>query len=325
MSNLLHMENVRVHIKTRALDITALELDHLSLARGEMLALVGETGSGKSMTASSIMQLFPTQKARVTAGKIMFDGRDLLGCKQSELDRIRGEEITMIFQDPMSSLNPVFRIGDPIIDVIQMHTGVSKIEARDQAIRALRYVGLPDPGRLMQRFPHELSGGQRQRVMIAMAIVCEPRMLIADEPTTALDVTIQSQILFLIDKLKREKGTSVLFITHNLGIVSKMADRIAVLYGGRIVETGPTREVLKHPRHPYTRMLLEAIPRIKDKRDRLPVIGGRVSSPAEPIRGCRFANRCPRVSDLCQAEVPTLATASDEHEIACFHPVEEKR
>ncbi|RNB80035.1 ABC transporter ATP-binding protein [Brevibacillus fluminis] len=325
MKQLLNMEDVQVRIKTHTQEITALELEHLTLHEGELVALVGETGSGKSMTASSIMQLFPTQKAYIGSGRIVFEGTDLLTCSRKQLDHIRGKEITMIFQDPMSSLNPVFRIGDPIIDVIRTHTGVSTKEARERAIQALKFVGLPDPARMLNRYPHELSGGQRQRVMIAMAMVCEPKLLIADEPTTALDVTIQSQILYLIDKLKKEKGTSVLFITHNLGVVAKMADRIAVMYAGRIVETGRTQAVFRSPRHPYTRMLLDAIPRISEERDRLPVISGRVLSPAEVGGGCRFANRCPRVTDQCRQAVPPLATVGDWHEAACFEPLEEAR
>jgi oligopeptide/dipeptide ABC transporter ATP-binding protein len=322
VKELLKMEQVRVEIVNRRQRITALDLDHLSLNGGEMLALVGETGSGKSMTASAIMQLFPTPKAKVTRGQIVFAGRNLLERTARELEEIRGKEITMIFQDPMTSLNPVFRIGDPLIDIIQTHTNASKQQAKEMAIQALQFVGLPDPQGIIRRYPHELSGGQRQRVMIAMAMVCKPKLLIADEPTTALDVTIQSQILHYIQKLKEEQGTAVLFITHNLGIVSRMADRIAVMYAGKIVETGQTREIFRAPKHPYTKMLLDAIPRIKEQRDRLPVIGGRVLSAAERNGGCLFANRCPRVSERCRQEAPALSPLSGQHEVACFHALE---
>lgn len=321
MSLLLEIQELQVEIETRTGIFTALQLEHLTIQKGEMVALVGETGSGKSMTASAIMQLFPTKNAKVTNGSILFNGDNLLNLSESKMEKVRGKSLSMIFQDPMTSLNPVFSIGEPMIRMIRMHLGLSKVQAKEKAIESLKYVGLPDPKGLLKRYPHELSGGQRQRVMIAMALACQPALLIADEPTTALDVTIQSQILFLIDKMKKEQGTSVLFITHNLGVVSHIADRMAIMYGGHIVETGDTSEIFKNPRHPYTKMLIDAIPRIQEQREKLPVIEGLID---RNLTGCPFFNRCPRAEKKCQeAGMPSLESVKDNHEVACYYPLEE--
>jgi peptide/nickel transport system ATP-binding protein len=318
---LLDMKNVKVDIETRSGTFTALDLEHLSITRGETIALVGETGSGKSMTASAIMNLFPTKKASIKTGSIMFDGEDLRLASEKKMETIRGRLITMIFQDPMSSLNPVFKIGEPMINMICKHLGVNKKEAKTKAIEALSFVGLPDAQGMLKRYPHELSGGQRQRVMIAMSMACKPKLLIADEPTTALDVTIQLQILYLINQLKETKGTSVLFITHNLSVVSHIADRIVIMYGGHIVETGKTKDVFSNPKHPYTKMLIDAIPRINDKREKLPVIEGMID---RTLRSCPFFNRCPNAQVNCNTQgMPKLTKQSPEHKVACFYPLEE--
>jgi oligopeptide/dipeptide ABC transporter ATP-binding protein len=318
---LLNLKDVKVDIETRSGTFTALELEHFSMKRGETIALVGETGSGKSMTASAIMKLFPTKKAKVQSGSIVFDGEDLLLLPERKMEAIRGKSITMIFQDPMSSLNPVFPIGEPMIKMICHHLGLKKPEAKKKAIEALSFVGLPDANGMLKRYPHELSGGQRQRVMIAMAMACEPKLLIADEPTTALDVTIQLQILYLINRLKETQGTSVLFITHNLSVVSHIADRIAIMYGGNIIESGKTKEVFANPKHPYTKMLIEAIPRTNDTREKLPVIEGMID---RTLKGCSFFNRCPNARPECQLQGrPKLVEMAPEHTVACFYPLKE--
>lgn len=320
MDVLLEMKNVKVDIETRTGTFTALNLESLSINRGETVALVGETGSGKSMTASAIMNLFPTKKAKVTDGAILFDGEDLLKVSEEKMEQHRGQSMTMIFQDPMTSLNPVFRIGEPMVKMVRRHLGLTKQEAVQKSIEALSFVGLPDPKNLLKRYPHELSGGQRQRVMIAMAMACNPKLLIADEPTTALDVTIQLQILYLLNRMKEKQGTSILFITHNLSVVSHIADRIVIMYGGVILESGKTKEVFEHPKHPYTKMLIDAIPRVNDQREKLPVIEGMID---RTLTGCPFANRCPKATTECAQVRPILAEISPEHSTACFYPLEE--
>ncbi|MHA6260325.1 ABC transporter ATP-binding protein [Sporosarcina sp. CAU 1771] len=321
MDTILDMKDVKVEIETRYGTETVLELEHLSINRSETVALVGETGSGKSMTASAIMQLFPTKKAKITNGSIAFEGEDLLQLSEKKMGKIRGKSMTMIFQDPMTSLNPVFPIGEPMIRMIGKHLTMTKDAATEKAIDVLTFVGLPDAKGVLKRYPHELSGGQRQRVMIAMAMACNPKLLIADEPTTALDVTIQMQILFLLNQLKETQGTSILFITHNLSVVSHIADRIAIMYGGHIVEAGHTKDVFKSPRHPYTKMLMEAIPRIHETREKLPVIEGMID---RNLPGCVFSNRCPNAQPECTTKgMPKLTDAGNNHQVACYFPNEE--
>lgn len=320
MAALLEMNNIQVDILTRTEPFTALNIEQLSIEKGELVALVGETGSGKSMTASSIMNLFPTKKAFIKSGSIVFEGENLLELSEKEMEKVRGKSISMIFQDPMTSLNPVFRIGDPMTNIIAKHRGLRKHEAREKAIEALQFVGLPDAKGVMKRYPHELSGGQRQRVMIAMAMACEPKLLIADEPTTALDVTIQSQILYLINEMRKKQDTAVLFITHNLSVVSHIADRIVIMYGGHVVESGTTKEVFRHPRHPYTKMLIDAIPRLHEEREKLPVIEGMID---RSLTGCPFYNRCPFAEETCKENRPSLVDENDDHQVTCHFPLKE--
>ena len=278
---------------------------------GEILCLVGESGCGKSVTSLSLMGLLG-RGGRVSAGEALFEGQDLLAMKEEELDRLRGDRISMVFQDPLTSLNPVFTIGRQIGESIRVHMGLGRAEADERALVLLNKVGMPDAKAAMKKYPHMLSGGQRQRVMIAMALACNPRLLIADEPTTALDVTIQAQIMDLILELKEEMGMAVLLITHDMGLVAQMADRVLVMYAGQLIEQAGVLELFDHPAHPYTRALLRSVPGIRDEEDRrLESIEGIVPEHYDRIRGCRFARRCPFRTAMCmkpQQEVPVGAS-----------------
>jgi oligopeptide/dipeptide ABC transporter ATP-binding protein len=290
----------------------------LSLAAGETLALVGESGSGKSVTSLAIMGLLPPQ-ARLS-GSVMFQGRDLSTARAAELQQLRGAQMAMIFQEPMTALNPVMRIGDQVAEAVAAHhPEVSKADAREQAIRALQEVAIPSPERRSRDYPHQLSGGQRQRVMIAMAIVNRPALLIADEPTTALDVTVQAQILELLADLRRRLGLAMLFVSHDLAVVGRVSDRIAVMYAGRIVESGPARDIFEHPAHPYTRGLLASIPTLKTNRhEPLKAIEGMVPSPGALPAGCSFAPRCPLCIPQCEAAMPALIEVAPGHNARCI-------
>jgi oligopeptide/dipeptide ABC transporter ATP-binding protein len=290
----------------------------LAIAAGEMLGLVGESGCGKSVTALSIMRLIPEPPMRVTGGAIRLGGEDLLAFSERQLEDVRGNAIGMIFQEPMTSLNPVFSIGDQIEEAVLLHRDVGRAAARQRAVELLTRVGIPAPEAALGRYPHELSGGQRQRVMIAIALACEPRLLIADEPTTALDVTVQAQILDLIDDLRRETGMAVLLITHDLGVVSQYCDRVAVMYGGRVVEEAPAAELFAHPRHRYTEALLRTIPAANPPGTVLPAIGGTVPPPGQRPPGCAYHPRCHAMIDICQHQVPPLEGGS--HRAACWNP-----
>jgi oligopeptide/dipeptide ABC transporter ATP-binding protein len=283
---------------------------------------VGEPGCGKSITALSILQLVPQPAGYYAGGSVVYQGQDLLRLPEAEKRRLRGREISMIFQEPMTSLNPVLTVGYQLMEPLLYHRRLSQAEARRKALELLDQVHLPDPPQRLHEYPHQLSGGMKQRVMIAIAMACEPGLLIADEPTTALDVTVQAEILELMKTLQNQKGTAILLITHDLGIVAEVADRVAVMYAGRIVEVAPADEMFADPRHPYTRGLLAAIPSASHERGRLVAISGTVPELIDPPPSCRFAGRCPFEAPACLASDPTLATVGDGHEVACFihHP-----
>jgi peptide/nickel transport system ATP-binding protein len=293
----------------------------LRLAPGQVLGIVGESGCGKSVTAMSILRLLPA--TATVSGSARFEGVDLLRASRSHLRKVRGRRISFVFQEPMTSLNPVLRVGHQIGEVLREHMGLTRAAARARAVELLDLVHIPDPARRVHEYPHQLSGGMRQRVMIAMALACDPRILIADEPTTALDVTIQAGILDLLRELRQRLGTAIVLITHNLGVVADLADRVVVMYAGRKVEEAPVEELFAHPQHPYTIGLLGAIPRPGAAHDgRLQEIPGRVPSLAELPGHCAFADRCPRADELTRSHVPPLQEVRPDHAVACFHPGE---
>lgn len=315
---LLDVRNLKTYFYIEDSVITAVDLVSFVVQEGETLGIVGESGSGKSVTALSIMRLIPSPPAKIVDGKILFKGEDLLLKSEDEMRRIRGKEISMIFQEPMTSLNPVLTIGAQISEAIMLHEGVSKKEALEKSEHLLHLCKVSLPKKRLRQYPHELSGGMRQRAMIAMALACNPSLLIADEPTTALDVTVQAQILDLILELQKRMGTAVLFITHDLGVINEVADNVAIMYCGRIVEYGPTKDVLRHPLHPYTKGLLASLPTIKGPRKPLKSIKGSVPSPQEILSGCRFAPRCDYASDRCVHTEPTLSKV-DDRLVRCYN------
>jgi peptide/nickel transport system ATP-binding protein len=314
-----------LHTQFRSGDEIARAVDGVSftLCRGETLAIVGESGSGKSVTSLSIMRLVPVPPGEITAGTVLFQGRDLLRLSEHAMRKVRGNEIGMIFQEPMSSLNPLLKVGEQIAEVVRAHRGLGRAAARRHAIDMLAQVQIPDPALRADEYPHRLSGGMRQRVMIAMALACHPSLLIADEPTTALDVTIQAQILDLMRGLQAELAMSLLFITHNLGVVAEIADRVAVMYAGRIVEQGSVGAVFAQPLHPYTTALLSSIPRVegggRDPAHRLAAIPGQVPSAAALPPGCAYAPRCTRATELCRHTAPPVEQALPGHDVRCHH------
>ena len=321
MAPVLDIQNLSTHIKLTSSVVQAVGNVDLQVDAGETLGIVGESGCGKSMTGLSIMGLLPPGGSIVN-GSVKLDGRELVGLKAEELRRIRGNEIAMIFQDPLTSLDPTKTIGYQVAEPVRLHRGASKAEALDRAVEVLSLVGLPRPKERLRDYPHQLSGGLRQRVMIAMALACEPKLLIADEPTTALDVTIQAQILDLLRDLKDRLGMAMLLITHDMGVIAGHADRVNVMYAGRVVETAEAATLFDHMHHPYTQALLASIPQLdQDMRKALHAIPGLPPDLAHPPQGCRFAARCPRATDKCRTEEPPLAGKTFDHRFACWHPV----
>ena len=318
---MLRIEKLKTYFYTHLGVARAVDDLDLEVNQGEILGIVGESGCGKSVTALSIMRLVKCPPGKVEAGGITFEGQNLLEIPISEMRKIRGNKISMIFQEPMTSLNPVFKVGDQISESFQLHQGFSKKEALNRSIEMLRMVGIPSPEKRVGDYPHQLSGGMRQRVMIAMAISCRPKLMIADEPTTALDVTIQTQILDLMLKLKENTGTSIVLITHNLGVIAEMAQNVAVMYAGRIVEQADVRELFHHPMHPYTVGLLNSVPRpdlLERKGKPLETIAGVVPSLMHLPNGCKFSDRCNRMSDPCQNEEPPFVEVAPGHRCRCF-------
>ena len=300
-------------------------VDHLNytLHKGEKLGIVGESGSGKSVSSLGMMQLIPNPPGRITGGEILYHGKDLVKASEKEMQKIRGNEISMIFQEPMTSLNPIIKCGKQIAESLRLHRGMKKKEAMEEAVRMMRAVGIANPEVRAHEYPHQMSGGMRQRVMIAMALACQPQILIADEPTTALDVTIQAQILDLIRELNESMGTSVVFITHDLGVVSELCDTVIVMYTGHIVEKAPVKELFESPKHPYTKGLLNAIPKITRERNPLDTIEGMVPNPTERIEGCSFSPRCPYATDQCRKAEPPMAELSDGRLVRCWQYAKE--
>jgi oligopeptide/dipeptide ABC transporter ATP-binding protein len=320
---LLSVENLRIYFHAPGGLVRAVDDIALSLEPGATLGIVGESGCGKTVACLSILRLVDPPGRIEPGSRILFRGRDLLAASEEEMRQIRGNEISMVFQEPMTSLNPVRTIGDQVAEAVRIHRRAGAGEARERAIEMLRLVGIASPERRVDDYPHELSGGMRQRAMIAMALACDPAMLIADEPTTALDVTIQAEILDLLSDLRQRLGMSMIFVSHDLGVVSEIADRVAVMYAGQIVESGPTGEIFARPRHPYTEGLLRSLPRINRRSRRLATIPGSVPSPKRWPSGCRFHPRCPHAWNRCRAETPPLL--GDAHLSRCWLEEEPER
>lgn len=315
---LLEINNLKTYFYTDEGISKAVDGIDLRILKGQTLGIVGESGCGKSVTAFSIMRLLAEPPAKITEGEILFKGKDLLKCNDEEMRMIRGKDISMIFQEPMTSLNPVYKIGDQIAEAIYNHEHISRGDAMKQAVEMLVKVEIPSPEQRAGEYPHQLSGGMRQRVMIAMALACNPQLLIADEPTTALDVTIQAQILDLIDNLKQKYQMSVLMITHDLGIIAEVANQVAVMYAGKVVEYATVEQLFANPKHPYTQGLMRSIPSLDGESERLKTIPGIVPSALNFPRGCRFHDRCPLASERCLKEEPELVEIEKGHTVGCW-------
>jgi len=319
---ILEIKDLSVSFATDNGPAKVIEEVSFSVDHGQTLGLVGESGCGKSVTAMSIIRLLPSPPSRVESGQVIFDGRDLLKLDDAAMRNIRGNRIGMIFQEPMTSLNPTFSIGFQIGEVLRLHRGLGQRQARDRCIELLDMVGVGSPAARIDQYPHQLSGGLRQRVMIAIAIACGPVLLIADEPTTALDVTIQAQILDLLVRLQKDLDMSILMITHDLGVVAEFCDHVVVMYAGMIVEKAPVDQIFDQPRHPYTRGLLVSVPQIGNKRTYLPTIPGMVPGIGERPQGCYFAKRCEHALDICRLTIPPLDGRGTENRLACWNPYE---
>ncbi|OYD07254.1 ABC transporter ATP-binding protein [Paludifilum halophilum] len=320
---LLELSRFKMHFHTDKGVVKAVDGVDITVDEGEIVGLVGESGCGKSVTSLSVMGLVPQPPGKVEGGSIKLSGRDLTRLKRKEWQRVRGNEVAMIFQEPMTSLNPVFTLGNQMVEAIRQHKEINKKEARQLARETLQEVGISRDG-ILDEYPHQLSGGMRQRVMIAMAMVCRPKLLIADEPTTALDVTIQAQILDLMRRLNRETNTAILMITHDLGVVAEMCDRIIVMYAGQVVEETDARRLFRNPQHPYTIGLLKSIPQLDRRLERLYSIPGNVPNPRQMPSGCRFVPRCEHALDICREKEPPLFSLEDGHTSRCWLNAEEK-
>ncbi|MEX2104588.1 MAG: ABC transporter ATP-binding protein [Bacilli bacterium] len=315
---LLEINNLKTHFFGDHGVVPAVNGVDIYIQEGETLGIVGESGCGKSVTSLSIMRLLAGTPGKIIEGSIQFKDKNLVTLSEKEMRGIRGNDIAMIFQEPMTSLNPVFKVGDQIQESVQLHLKFDKKKAKAHVIKMLKLVGIPRAEDIYNEFPYQLSGGMRQRVMIAMAMSCEPKLLIADEPTTALDVTIQAQILDLMRKLKEEKGTAIMLITHDLGVVAEMCDRVVVMYAGKVIEEANVYEIFENPKHPYTRGLLDSVPKLRQQRDRLKSIPGNVPNPTNMPVGCKFAPRCSEVMDICLTQDPDLKRVDDKHLCRCW-------
>ncbi len=323
MPHLLEVKDLTTAFHTDYGHVTSVDHVNFQVDKGETLSIVGESGCGKSVTSLSIMGLLG-RNGTVEDGSVLFEGKNILQMTEQELDEVRGNKISMIFQDPLTSLNPVFTIGNQITESIRVHLQLSKKEAQERAVQILQKVGMPDPAAAMKKYPHMLSGGMRQRVMIAMALCCHPTLIIADEPTTALDVTIQAQIMALLKQLQREMAMSMILITHDMGLVAEMADRVIVMYAGQFVEEAPVKELFQNPKHPYTKALLGSVPSIYDKKDKvLASIPGMIPERYDTIEGCRFAERCPYRTEGCEKQQADYYV-NPQHRMKCHRAQEEE-
>ena len=315
---ILEVKGLKTYFRAEEGQVPAVDGVDFSLEKKETLAIVGESGSGKSVTALSILRLIPSTSGKIVAGKIIYNGKDLLKLSEREMRDIRGDEISMIFQEPMTSLNPVFTVGKQISEVLTIHQGLRKKEATKRAVEMIELVGIPDAEKCIKNYPHQLSGGMRQRIMIAIALACNPKILIADEPTTALDVTIQSQILKLMSELKEKLGTSIMFITHDLAVVAQLADTVMVMYAGKAMEYGDVKSIFKEPLHPYTVGLLNSVPKLDKELEILTIIRGTVPSPLNLPKGCKFCTRCDDARKICFDKEPEYISLENNRKVRCW-------